>query len=242
MPTAGLFCPCLRRDSNADDVIGRDTLILSVPETIVNRRCHALVLFVGFILLAFSSAAQSGPKKQTATDKKLPTGAAAQKAGGAISQNTPAETAAKQAALTSKLTSSILDQQPELSGDYIPCKFTFAELRSLQAPEIALTLSSADAEKLKQSVIGAVISETPNLKSSGENLNKFIENIGKEPLIGLTPSQALNRIVSLLQDFNQKEAKAIQPATQDDVNEIISVISPVISQDHASITQLYAQE
>jgi hypothetical protein len=216
------------------------------------RQRNFLILLISWLLAGLSALAQVSkvsPKadsqpKTNSTKSTRTTKAQAGKGPQPATQptTTPPDTAAKQAALTSKLTSSILDQQPELSGDYIPCKFTFAELRSLQAPEIALTLSSADAEKLKQSVIGAVISETPNLKSSGANLNKFIEEIGKESLVGLTPSQALHRIILLLQSFNEKEAKVNQPASQDDVNEIIGTISPVITQDHTSIVQAYSQE
>lgn len=122
-------------------------------------------------------------------------------------KNSPAPVA--QSSLV-KLAATVATSAPELQGDYIPCKFTVAELRALVSPEVASTLTPADEELLKGRVIAAATSNTHDgsLQTTG-GLNGFIDLLAQDTLSGLTPAQALNRII---QDLATSRAAAIGKA------------------------------
>jgi hypothetical protein len=111
-------------------------------------------------------------------------------------------------AVTAQITQSVLQGGFGSGDDYVPCKFTLAELRALTAPEIAQTLSAADAEILKQRVVAAAQAQTIDSTLSGKGLESFIIAMAGENFDGLTTSQALNRVISLLRENRQPIATA----------------------------------
>jgi hypothetical protein len=107
-----------------------------------------------------------------------------------------------------KLAATVTTSAPELQGDYIPCKFTVAELRALVSPDVAPTLTAADEELLKQRVISAATSSIDDRSLQITDLNEFIKQLAADNLSGLTPAQALNRII---QDLASSRAAVTTP-------------------------------
>jgi len=94
----------------------------------------------------------------------------------------------------------------EYPADYIPCVFTLRELLGLRLKPVAATLTSSDAEDLKLRLISKATAEAnsgamdPFLKSD------FLTSIANQSFEGLTPSQALARVITLLRDAYNKRA------------------------------------
>jgi hypothetical protein len=121
-----------------------------------------------------------------------------------------------------KLAATVTTSAPELQGDYIPCKFTIAELRALVSPDIAPTLTAFDAELLKQRVISAATSSTDDRSVQTTDINEFIDFVAGETLSGLTPSQALNRII---QDVASSRAAV---TTKEDIAALQEVLESAV--------------
>lgn len=111
-----------------------------------------------------------------------------------------------------KLAATASSADNELQGDYIPCKFTIPELRSLIAPEVAPTLTAADEEILKQRVISVTTSQHHDSALQAIDLSDFVKRLANDELSGLTPSQALNRII---QDLAESQIAA---TSKEDIN------------------------
>jgi len=86
-------------------------------------------------------------------------------------------------------------------SDYVPCFFSKKQLLELQPKPESATLSSADAEALRASVIAAALApENASGFTSGQP-EKFAAEVGKSVFEGLTPSQALTKVLDLLSSY-----------------------------------------
>lgn len=108
------------------------------------------------------------------------------------------------ASAVSKIGDAALATSPERGGDYIPCQFTFAELHSLHAPDLAVVLSPSAAEALVQRVINAAKDEMVKGDLDIEDFSELQERLSKESLAGLTPSQALAKVIRALRDSRSR--------------------------------------
>ena len=104
-----------------------------------------------------------------------------------------------------------------VEGDYIPCKFTVTELQTLVNPEVAPTLTAADEENLKESVTETVTTQNNDPLLKGRVLNDFLNKLSDSVLAGLTPSEALNRIIAMLAHSREL---GLSPATDKDVRQL----------------------
>jgi hypothetical protein len=91
--------------------------------------------------------------------------------------------------------SKALNQIASPGADYIPCRFTYGELRSLNAPEQVLTLSPADAESLVEKVTSTIQQQQVAGLISSELERELLIAITENTFVGLTPSQALQKII-----------------------------------------------
>lgn len=86
-------------------------------------------------------------------------------------------------------------------SDYVPCFFSKKQLLDLQPKPESATLSTADAEALRASVIAAALApENASGFTSGAP-EEFAVKIGKSVFEGLTPSQALTKVLELLSSY-----------------------------------------
>jgi hypothetical protein len=94
-------------------------------------------------------------------------------------------------------------------GDSVPCEFSREELFKLRpAPEV-LTLSAEDEDRLRSRVVAeALAPANAGAFPKGKDL-LFAEAISKEPFEGLTPSQALGRVLSLLGVYTEESEDVI---------------------------------
>lgn len=86
-------------------------------------------------------------------------------------------------------------------SDYVPCFFSKKQLLDLQPKPESTTLSTADAEALRASVIAAALAPE---NASGFPLGapeEFAVEVGKSVFEGLTPSQALTKVLELLSKY-----------------------------------------
>jgi hypothetical protein len=103
--------------------------------------------------------------------------------------------ASKDTAAIADAASDALTQLPSPGADYIPCRFTYAELKSLNAPEQVLTLSPADAENLVEKVTLTIQQQQAAGLITSEVALALLSEITKSTLSGLTPSEALQVII-----------------------------------------------
>jgi hypothetical protein len=101
---------------------------------------------------------------------------------------------------------------PEVNGDYIPCRFTPAELENLHAPQRVATLSPADAESLKQRVSGGALAAGESGDVSSALAEKIITNIVNDDFNSLTLSQALGRVILAINNAKEAQQKADEEA------------------------------
>jgi hypothetical protein len=148
------------------------------------RVCRA---FLAVILIA-SSFGQ-------AQVKKAPKASPAQKAQVAADRKGKPVPPSKDTAAIADAASDALTQLPSPGADYIPCRFTYAELKSLNAPEQVLTLSPADAESLVEKVTLTIQQQQAAGLITPEVALALLAEITKSKLSGLTPSEALQVII-----------------------------------------------
>ena len=138
------------------------------------------------------------------------------------------------AGLTPAVTSAVL-QQADDSSDYIPCKFTVAQLNSLSNPELANVLSAADVESLISRVLGTVQSQTKT--KSDPFLERFALNLtaSRNDLIGKTPSEGLNTVLTIMA---RSKAELTAPATPDDYTQVKSRLNALAPSFSGPISNL----
>lgn len=129
--------------------------------------------------------------------------------GGDVTAKNPASAAAQQI------------KSPE--ADYVPCRFTYAELKSLSEPEEVITLSSVDADALVSRVVLAIQQEQAENRLSSGNAQKILDEVKPESLVGKSPSEALQSIVKLISGSHEEgKSNAQEPSNSlgaaDDVN------------------------
>ena len=104
------------------------------------------------------------------------------------------------ASLPGKLAGAI-DATSDDKSDYIPCFFSRRELLNLRPKPESLTLSSAEAEDLRSSVTAEALKpENSGAFTSGAP-EEFASKIGQTQFEGLTRSQALSKVLSLLASY-----------------------------------------
>jgi hypothetical protein len=178
----------------------------------------ALVAVLALNLPAVAQQAGQTPAVIGKPDKKKPktkTNAPPPNASAAAPAVTPKQPADQAQASLAKLVASTGGTKME--GDYVPCKFTKAELKTLVYPGVAPVLSEADEEILKQQVVAAARAQTDDPLLQGTVLNSFLDKLTRETLHGLTPSQALNRVI---QDLSQSKEAGLARVTIDDITQL----------------------
>lgn len=121
-----------------------------------------------------------------------------------VQESVPGQTSAPSkkpgsGALTNALSDAVLQQSPSPGGDYIPCRFTYGELKTLTAPEEVLTLSRSAAEGLITKVSTTVQQQQSAGLISPILQEEVFSALTLDDLVGLTPSQALQEIIRVLQ-------------------------------------------
>ena len=109
---------------------------------------------------------------------------------------------------TTGLVNKVLGEAPAPGADYIPCKFTYNELISLEVPERRLTLAPSDAEKLVQSVMSETLAQQNAGLLDAVTAQGMIGWLDSDNFTGLTPTQALSMIIRALQIF--RDATRVQ--------------------------------
>jgi hypothetical protein len=153
-----------------------------------------------------ASTSQSPPSPEGNPDK-TPTSTPAQPAA-----PTPAQPDSAQSAL------SILRSNEQFPADYIPCVFTKGELLGLRLQPVAATLTSADDENLKQSLLSEASFQSSISNLTDEQKQIFFEQVTSESFEGLTPSQAVYVVLNLLwrnAQSSEQEKTLIDTAQQD---------------------------
>lgn len=116
-----------------------------------------------------------------------------------------------------KLASAIDLSKPD-SGDYIPCEFTLEQLLTLRPKPAVVLFGKYEEEKLKSTVI----SEVSSLKLSdpvSENARiTFIDSLTQDPLVGLTPSEALAHVIKDLADALDSAKKELRATQASEAN------------------------
>ncbi len=173
-----------------------------------------LMLFYTLLSAAEAQSVPAGQKDakntKSTTEKQASTRTTAKKAevpaaqkggpeGGAAGPSGPqtgAATDGKKAVLPADVQEAAL-KTPETPGDYIPCHFTFEQLRSMNAPETARVLSEQDAEGLRAQIMMALLAADGDQDKA--TYDKYVVSLpeGKD-LVGLTPSQALSKVINKL--------------------------------------------
>src|SRR5580700_3677656 len=90
------------------------------------------------------------------------------------------------------------------NNDYVPCFLDRNELLALQPKPEASTLSSYDAEQLRNNVIHEALDPANASTFEDDEAKKFATEIGITVFEGLTPSQALSKTLSILAVHTQK--------------------------------------
>jgi hypothetical protein len=193
--------------------------ILSAQHRQAKLTALSCVISFATVTPIYAQAAPSAPepKNQSKGAATAPLSSPAQQpAAGAAAQKTApaAPPPATSAAKTPTASGTAQGQIPPAEGDYIPCKFSPTEIKTLISPEVAPTLTAADEDILKQQVFAAAISQNGDPLLRGAVLNTFLQKLANDPLTGLTPSQALNRVIN---DLSQSQSVALAPVTDTDI-------------------------
>ena len=126
---------------------------------------------------------------------------------------TPAAASVQPVLPAKQAVSASLDIDSDVKGDYVPCKFTLSQLRNLVVPEASTTLTPADAEKLVQRIIAAAVSQSDEPLRKESPLANFVNSISTEQFVGITPGQALNKVIQHLADFSETNKPGANAAT-----------------------------
>ena len=164
-----------------------------------------------------TATTSSGTASQTATQ----TGSGS-KTGTASNTPSPGQSPGANTSTVSQKAASSTPQ--ELNGDYIPCRFTPAELQNLHAPQISPTLSDAEAERLKDEVGQAALAASQSGQISEALAEEIITHVGATDFNGLTQSQALAKMIQAISDAKTNAAKPPQPTLTGDPAQWIPAI------------------
>jgi hypothetical protein len=120
----------------------------------------------------------------------------------------------------------------EFPADYIPCVFTLHELLGLRLTPIAATLTSGEAEDLKERLISEATTQANNGAMDPNTKSDFLGQIANEPLEGLTPSQALARVIAILRNVNDERIPIDQleyAASHQPLDQLTNVVKSQLS-------------
>jgi len=156
------------------------------------------------LLLALSSApwlpiasaqtSSSGRAKQTTSKTSKSTGNTSATSG---TVQKPANSQGGLSDFQGQLLSVVESSTHEL-GDYIPCEFTLEQLAQLRPKPPVIVLGSSEAESLKSKVISEAYSQSDTPEFPKEARITFINWVAVSSFIGLTPSEALAKVIDLL--------------------------------------------
>lgn len=160
------------------------------------------------------------------------------KSSGEISQQAKSDKEKQQkiADLERKFTDLARDAKTEL-GDYVPCVFTKDQLLSLRLEVPTPRLTGAQAEKLKSNALNEAMSQERDGLFTPSSRATFIEAVSSAPLEGLTPSQALARIMRLLSDIVQansiesQETMELRDAAKTSGDRLLDVLAEKVTKE-----------
>jgi hypothetical protein len=124
-------------------------------------------------------------------------------------------------------------------GDYVPCEFSNAELMRLRPAPVAVRLTDADSEALKEDVIAVTRTQQIGSNAAMDSyLDNFIQAISGEHFAGKSQSESLETI---MKDYEAKvknpSAQALQGALSADLASLklrIPEFDSIISSDTSS--------
>src|SRR5579863_2540289 len=117
------------------------------------------------------------------------------------------------------------------TADYIPCVFTLPELLGLRLTPVAATLTSADEEELKEQLISEVTAQANDGGLTPSGKTNFIKAIGDASFVGLTPSQALAKVISILQGIQNVAQQLEKAANEDTAADLITLVELQLPMD-----------
>jgi hypothetical protein len=183
-------------------------------------RHFILRAFVVVVCLANASLPCSAAEEQKASTSQSPISPEGKpdKTPTSTPNPTPTQTDSAQSAL------SILRSNEQFPADYIPCVFTQGELLGLRLKPVAATLTSADDENLKQSLLSEASSQVSISNLTPEQKQIFFDEVTQESFEGLTPSQAVSLVLDMLRRVTQtrEQVKALIDAAQHDSSQLLS--------------------
>jgi hypothetical protein len=109
-------------------------------------------------------------------------------------------------------------------NDYVTCFFDRDDLLRLRPKPEASTLSSYDAEQLRNNVIHEALDPANASTFEDDQAKQFATEIGSTVFEGLTPSQALSKTLSILAMHTQKTV-----LTEGDASKVRSTVSASVS-------------
>jgi hypothetical protein len=119
-------------------------------------------------------------------------------------------------------------------GDYVPCEFSYAELMRLRPAPVAIRLTDANSEALKQDVIAvAHTQQAGGDPIATENLNAFIEKVAGAHFAGKTQTEVLESIMGLYSDAISPSGTAKSVAKTSG-----PTFSPLLSMQFSNRTEL----
>jgi hypothetical protein len=150
----------------------------------------------------------SGAKGKGASHKSNSQQGPAPAPGSSATAKSPGSSSVSQVPVSSKPPAGA--SSTEFPADYIPCVFTLRELLGLRLQPAAAALTSAEAEDLKERLITEATARANNGEIDRYTNSLFVNRIGNEMLEGLTPSQALARVIFIIGDVSSVRAPVIQ--------------------------------
>ena len=180
----------------------------------------AVVVAVSITLHAQDPTQKPAAKRSSATSKSIVTSAPS-----TSPQPAPTSKSTAQASQAGTPSPTVYP------ADYIPCVFTLPELLGLRLTPVAATLTSADEEELKEQLIFEVTAQANSGGLTPSGKSNFIKAIGNASFVGLTPSQALTKVISILQDIQNEAQQLEQAANDDSVAELITLVELQLPMD-----------
>jgi hypothetical protein len=177
----------------------------------VMTRLNAAVLLCVLLGLGCATSAFAATKKTPPAGKNQPSPNPNQKPG-----DPPLN-------LPSKLQDAVA-AAAKSNNDYVPCFFDRNELLQLRPKPEASTLTSYDAEQLRNNVIHEALDPANASAFEDDEAKRFATEIGNTMFEGLTSSQAFSKVLSILAAHTQKTV-----LTEGDASKVRSAVSASVS-------------
>ena len=162
---------------------------MSAPHRRLVYLCPALLfaVFVGSLLA--HGQAQSKPAKPANTAPTPPTGSLTASPSQQNAKSIPPS-------LQSKIAADVAASRD--LGDYIPCEFSRADLLNLRPQPPVFTLTDADEDALRSRIIAEALDNKNASAFPAGKRDVFVQHISESAFVGLTPSQAMGKILYVL--------------------------------------------